>query len=394
MNIGSIRVWVAGLVLAAATARAELSDGLYAEFQTSLGTFTCQLEMDRAPRTVANFVGLATGERAWLAADGRIRNTPFYDGLLFHRVVAGFVIQSGSPNGEGKDGPGYAVSDELNTGLTHDAAGVLSMANSGPNSNGSQFFITATATPALNNVHSVFGRVIEGLGVVTAINQVSTDTNERPLTPVILHHVIIHRLGAAAQAFDVTAHDLPVVTGLRAGLRAAGAGIFNVEFPREPYSAYRLYDSLDLHTWTGHDLGIETAAARPDGIRLDINGQAKGFLSLARVKYAASTRAPPVVTGRTLSLIFDGDTKPLVIVFDASGGGTYQYYENVGTVKEYTWVQDPYRGLLWPIYFSALPPMTLRLDFADDSGGTLSGKYYTGPSSSFDISGTFSISAE
>ena len=390
MNRQSILTGAAGLALAAIAARAQLPDGLYAEFQTSMGTFTCRLEMEQAPRMVANFVGLATGERAWLAADGRVRTTPFYDGLLFHRVIAGFMIQSGSPSGDGSDDPGYAVLDEFDPALRHDAAGVLSMANSGPNSNGSQFFITAAATPWLDDVHCVFGRVVEGLEVVTAISLVGTDSEDRPVTPVVLQHVRILRSGAAAEAFDVTAHELPVVTGLRAGLSVAGTDTVNVAFPREAFTAYRLYESIDLNSWAGRDLGIELAVPRSDGVRLDTSGMLKGFFSLVRVQYAASTRAPPDLAGRTLILNFNDGLGQITVVFNASGGGTYQYGSENGTVDEYTWYQDPYRGFLWPIYFSGLVPMTLRLDFESETAGTFTGTAYTSPG--LDVSGTFTLS--
>lgn len=199
--------------LAPALRAAPSADGLYARFDTSLGTFWCQLEFTRAPRTVANFVSLAEGTRPWLDFNrATVSNRRFYDGLTFHRVVQGFVIQGGSPNGLGNDNPGYTFKDEFHPQLRHSAAGVLSMANSGSNSNGSQFFVTLTNTPHLDDKHSVFGTVVEGLDVVFAIGAVAV-TDERPVTPVIMNAVTIERRGAAAQAFDPAAvtPPLPVV---------------------------------------------------------------------------------------------------------------------------------------------------------------------------------------
>ncbi len=386
------RIAAAVIALAAGVVHAGLGDGLYAEFQTTLGAFTCQLDMERAPRTVANFVGLATGERAWLTTEGRVRNTPFYDGLQVHRVIAGFMIQGGSPNGQGTDGPGYAVRDEFHSELRHDAAGVLSMANSGPNSNGSQFFVTVAPTSWLDDVHSVFGRVVDGLEVVTAISQVAVDADGRPLTPVVLEHVVIRRIGTAAAAFDVTAWNLPVVTPLRAGLSATGGDVLRVQFPREAHTAYRMYDSTDLSAWEENDLGIELDAPRADGFDVHANGAARGFFSLARIRYAESTRAPPELLGRTLALNFNDGLGQISIVFNASGGGTYQYEGTNGTVNEYTWYQDPYRGFLWPIYFSGLVPMTVQLDFDSDTAGTFAGTAYTSPT--LDVGGTFTLSGE
>ena len=163
-----------GLLVVTALSLHAQTDGIFADFRTSMGSFTCRLDYAVAPKAVANFVGLATGQRAWLdLKTGLVRTNPFYDGLTFHRVIKGFMNQGGSPNGQGTDGPGYAFTDEFSPAARHDAAGVLSMANSGADSNGAQFFITAAATPHLNDVHTVFGRVVGGLDVVLAINGVA-----------------------------------------------------------------------------------------------------------------------------------------------------------------------------------------------------------------------------
>src|SRR5687768_15605781 len=138
-------------------------DGIYARFDTSKGVFFCRLEHALVPRTVANFVGLAEGTKRFIDYPlNKITNRPFFNNLLFHRVVTNFVIQGGSPNGSGTDDPGYRFKDEFHPALSHNQAGVISMANSGTNSNGSQFFITLAPTPFLDNKHSVFGRVVEG----------------------------------------------------------------------------------------------------------------------------------------------------------------------------------------------------------------------------------------
>ncbi|HMO65375.1 MAG TPA: peptidylprolyl isomerase [Verrucomicrobiota bacterium] len=227
--------------LPSALRAAPAADGLYARFDTSLGTFWCKLEHTLAPRTVANFVSLTEGSRPWLDyIKSNISRERFYDGLTFHRVVRGFVIQGGSPNGFGNDNPGYTFRDEFHPQLRHSAAGILSMANSGANSNGSQFFITLTNTPSLDDKHSVFGSVVEGLDVVFAIGAVPVTTNDRPVTPVLMQAVTIERRGAAAEAFDPNAvtPPLPVVAWapMAIGFNANRATVLS--FPVEADYAY------------------------------------------------------------------------------------------------------------------------------------------------------------
>ena len=169
-------------------------DRLTATLHTSEGDVEIELYGERAPRTVDNFVGLATGEREWQDPETgeEVEGEPLYDGVLFHRVIEGFMIQTGDPTGTGRGGPGYEFDDEFHEELRHDGEGVVSMANSGPDTNGSQFFITLEATPHLDDRHSVFGQVIEGMDVVREIGSVETDANDRPLEDVVLESVTVH----------------------------------------------------------------------------------------------------------------------------------------------------------------------------------------------------------
>ncbi|MFN8061194.1 MAG: peptidylprolyl isomerase [Vicinamibacterales bacterium] len=172
-----------------------LAPGLYAHFTTNHGAFTVKLFEAETPMTVANFAGLAEGTKEWVdPATGQKVQRPFYDGLAFHRIIDGFVIQGGDPLGNGMGGPGYRFGDEFHPSLRHNKVGMLSMANAGPNTNGSQFFITLAATPHLDNRHSVFGEVIEGLDVVERIGRVATGRQDRPLNDVVMQAVKIERV--------------------------------------------------------------------------------------------------------------------------------------------------------------------------------------------------------
>ena len=161
--------------------------------KTSEGSITCELFTEKAPNTVANFVGLATGTKEFKdPKTGTMVKRPYYNGLTFHRVISGFMIQGGDPLGNGTGGPGYQFDNE-NTNANFNKPGVLAMANAGPNTNGSQFFITVAPTPSLEGNYNVFGQVISGQDVADKISNVPTDPQDKPVTPVVIESITIQK---------------------------------------------------------------------------------------------------------------------------------------------------------------------------------------------------------
>ena len=168
---------------------------MYANFETSLGNIRIKLFHDKAPNTVENFVGLAEGSIEWTNPESKEKShAPYYDGTVFHRVIPRFMIQGGDITGTGMGGPGYRFKDEFHPELKHNKPGILSMANAGPNTNGSQFFITTVPTPHLDGRHAVFGEVVSGQDVVENISRVERDGRDRPREDVVLKKVTIDRI--------------------------------------------------------------------------------------------------------------------------------------------------------------------------------------------------------
>ena len=171
-----------------------MKTGVSAKFVTTEGPFTIRLFDEDAPLTVANFIGLAEGSKEWTdPRTGKKSNQPYYDGIIFHRVISGFMIQGGDPLGRGTGGPGYTFKDEFSPKRKHSKPGILSMANSGPNTNGGQFFITLAPTPWLDGKHSVFGEVVDGMDVVEKIGNAKTRPGDRPATDIVITSVTIDR---------------------------------------------------------------------------------------------------------------------------------------------------------------------------------------------------------
>ncbi len=177
-----------------------LDDGIYAEFVTTKGVMVAKLNYEKAPITVANFVSLAEGTNTMV--DSLYKGKKFYNGLIFHRVMDQFMIQGGDPLGTGAGSPGYKFNDEFHPDLKHDTLGILSMANPGPNANGSQFFITEAPKPHLDNVHSVFGELVLGLDILDTISNVKVGPRNKPAEDIVIDELNIIRKGKAAKKFD------------------------------------------------------------------------------------------------------------------------------------------------------------------------------------------------
>lgn len=175
------------------------SEKLYARFETSEGTIVCELFEKEAPLTVKNLIDLAEGNKEWKdPRTGATKKARYYDGTIFHRVIPQFMIQGGDPTGTGTGDPGYKFKDEFNPSLKFDKPGRLAMANAGPNTNGSQFFITEVPTEYLNNKHTIFGQVTEGMSVVTKIARVTTNPGDKPKQPVVIKKLTIERVPAGS----------------------------------------------------------------------------------------------------------------------------------------------------------------------------------------------------
>jgi len=389
------------LLVSPVAVQAAYTNGIYAEFSTSMGSFTCTLYYAQSPKGVANFIGLATGQRSWLdSPSGLVKTNPFYNGTIFHRVIAGFMNQGGSPNGQGTDGPGYAFVDEFTPSLRHDAFGVLSSANSGKDSNGAQYFITVEPTPWLNDVHTIFGRLYGGSNVVYAINHVATDGNDKPLTNVVVNSVAIRRIGTAATAFDISTNNLPTVTNLNLRIAKQNTNV-SLTFSNPLYADTRIYATTNLTNWAVGKLGIDVAGTPTNSMQTPVLTN-RQFFRAAQILYPTSTFAPKTVTNRTLTLVFTNGFSgtAAIILTNAGGAGTYTYNGTNGPVLYAPYTQLPFNGQLWPIGFDGVLnfDLTANLNFDTSTAGGFTGvnygpPYYYNQNSPYqtNVSGSFTI---
>ncbi|MDF7823201.1 peptidylprolyl isomerase [Pontiellaceae bacterium B12227] len=324
-------------ILIIQSASAELTNGLYAAFDTSMGSFTCRLDYAEAPLTCANFVGLAEGGQAWVSTNGAVKSDAFYDGLTFHRVIDGFMIQGGCPLGTGTSGPGYAFPDELTPDMSdYENAGVLVMANSGANSNGSQFFITLVPQPGFDDVskYMVFGEVVDGMNVVSDIGLVAVGTNDRPLTNVVINAVQILRVGAAAAAFDPVLEPLPEVSRLALTLSEGVAAVNSNQ------CAQFIFSSTNLFDWTSGAQNYSPIGGAKLSLEIASN-QASGFYRGARVFYPQASTVFSNLEGR--DIFFYQEAYTLDFSPEAGGLGTCDIAGTPDTITYWEeWTSEPY----------------------------------------------------
>lgn len=372
-------------------AGAQQSDGLYAVWSCPLGSITTQLFYVEAPMTVANFVGLAEGSRDWIEeSSGRSSRARYFDGIAVNRVadIPERIIQTGSQNGTNSGGgPGYTFPDEFHADLSHDRAGVLSMANSGLNSNGSQVFFTLGALPGLDGVHSVFGQVTGGLDVLTAMGELPR-INGKPDPEVVFDRVEIVRMGPGAQAFDVSAHGLPTVVGIHSIVAAEGAGLAHrVEYPRP--SQLRLATSLDLGAWSPAFSQWRLDNAAPTRFLINLGGDT-GFFTALRVEYPEPIYTPYQPAGGRLTAT-DGS---LDIQLGATSAEGTVYAEDgmlTGDITFWRWTPTAYRGTLFVVHTDALmPTMNIHFAFHGPNHGIYKGDvlWFNG-SRAFSVAGDF-----
>ena len=382
-------------------AAAPTADGIYATFAVSragasVGEFHCRLDYDKAPKTVANFVGLAEGSRAWvdLRHNGLSRK-PFYDGITFHRVVDGFVIQGGSPAGDGSDGPGYTFEDEFHPDLRHANAGILSMANSGLNSNGSQFFVTLDETSFLDDVHSVFGETVSpaDLTVVQAVEQGD-----------VIDSVTITRNGAAAQAFDVDAQGLPSAESADASIARTETG-FELNYLQSDDAQYFVFHTDDFQNWSvlaGDEFYFAPPTQTPRDVTSVTSGASRRFMSVTKVQYPDSLLTPGLSAGKRLQIVNNVAGYGFAFDLETASTGTYQttIVSGVYPINAYRWTREAYRGRLsgsisgLAFNQGADPIVSLNISFVFNSAttGVARGSLSSVAGQSFPVEGLFTVS--
>lgn len=363
---------------------------LYADVTTTMGDFTLELYYEESPKTVANFVSLAEGSRKWIdPVTGIVQvNKPYFDGIIFHRVIDAFMNQVGSPQGTGSDGPGYTFPDEVDNGLVHDEPYLLSSANSGPNTNGSQLFITVVVTNWLDGIHTVFGKVSSGTDVIDAINDVDVGKifngnfdSTRPVVDVSITSVVIRRVGPEANAFDVTAQGLPEVEQAEVGIENPESGL-NLTVNQAAGTSLKVFQSPDMVTWSSQSRHLDSGSLPSSGIGLPVN-QSQEFFRSVIIDWPTEASFPSDLTGWSIAIESPLNGLDLTLNFSdeptlfLEGNGTFLINMESSSIDT-----DGYGGTLL-IYTDGLVPFRFRLgsDLPINSSapsGRMTGTAFTG----------------
>lgn len=379
------------LILTLCLAPLPLWSQIYADFTVSqggtpLGTFRARLDHDKAPRTCANFIGLATGQRQWLdVTNGKLQaGVPYYNGLTFHRLIHHFMIQGGSPNGTGTDGPGYTIQDEFHPDLRHSGRYILSMAKTSlPHTTGGQFFITLAEASWLDDVHSVFGEVIDGQEIIDAFANAAafpTDGADKPLVPIVMDSVQITGLESSGFDMDDPAHALTRILSVTGALSVIPGGAVDYA-PAVPLAAGQqlsVFRSLDLSSWSSlrsMHAGYDTAPVATG--RIDTASNAKAFYRLVQVEYPES-KTPGALANRTLVVDAPGAGGIITLEFDASGSGGSCHYTggtgSSGTIEYVDYAPSGY-GATLVVDTSNLIPLLISMGLDGESSTEITGQH-------------------
>ena len=392
-------------LLAAAAMAGHVSAQIYADFKTSSGDFTCQLYYTTAPRTVANFITLAEGTRAWLDEKTGVVSTtkpaqPFYPGLTFHRVVkqTDFAIaQAGSRTGDGTDGPGYTFPDEMKRTVPQsykfDQPYLLAMANSGPNTNGSQFFLTGTNIPSLEGIHTVFGKVTTGTDVIDTILAVAVDDKDKPVTDITIQSITIRVVGKDATKFKPLKQALPTVSKPKFKTVDLTNGNHRLLFKQPPKSLTRIWTLTPANPdWTlVFQRYLGPSAPTLAGADVPLDGKTPplpapdAWLRPVTTAYTADALAPTQIPVSRISL--SNDQGSFQFTFSASADPTYSYTPassttpQTGTIGSTQYFPDGY-GTTLIMDLTGLVPVRFRMSF-DTLTGTSGSTYYGRQTGSF-----------
>lgn len=391
--------WGIYLAVAAIPSPCLAEDGLFAVFQTDRGSFKAKLAYEKAPVTVANFVSLVEGTRGWVdTTTGLLRREPFYSGVTFHRVIPGFMIQTGSRNGRGTDGPGYSFGDEFHLDLLHSSAGTLSMANSGADTNGSQFFITLGPTAGLDSKHAVFGSIVDGMDVVNAIGAVATPV-VAPNTVTAIQSITIERIGAPAQSFDALApRGLPTLSDAGPELLHESSE-FRLRFPRPPFTQHVLARSDSLNSWTR--ITTLTALSGPPatdyGVTSLMTGKPTQFFVVTQIGYSPQTVS---LVNKTLMLQLTSSAQTLAFAVTGGPRSTTDFNLPLGKVRLDSGTQGNIGAYLYDpainkselrVATSNLGRLHFSLKFRTASQGWFTGRNLDAPGDTWPFFGTFEI---